>query len=109
MYLQNKLLAKKRCYEVALQAALQEWQREPVELKCPACGSKKLGINPAWTGKHPRFCTICRHAFDQPDNFVCDCPQPGNQSKCHDCPNFRKLMVIVKTKVEASQSPRSEC
>ncbi|MBD2074321.1 hypothetical protein H6F86_10570 [Phormidium sp. FACHB-592] len=87
-----------------MQTALEEWRREPVELKCPACGSKKIGTRPTLTGKYPRFCPICKHYFDQPDNFVCDCAAPGSQSKCHDCPNFRKLLIAVKTKAETLQS-----
>ena len=101
MYLQKKLLAKKRRCELAMQAALREWHREVVELKCPACGSKKIGTRSRLTGKSPRFCPICKHHFNQPDDFVCDCPQPGSQGKCHNCPNFYKLMAIVKAKAEA--------
>jgi len=101
MYLQKKLLARKQCYEVAMQAALKEWQREPVDLKCPACGSKKIGTRRRLKGKYPRFCPLCKHYLDQPDNFVCDCHTPGSQSKCHSCPNFRKLLATVKAMAEA--------
>lgn len=104
MYLQNKLLAKKRCYELAVQVALKEWQRDPVEFKCPACGSKKIGTRSALRGKNPCWCPICKHYFDQPAHFVCDCPEPGSQSKCHDCPNFHKLLVTVKAMAEDLQS-----
>lgn len=104
MYLQEKLLAKKLRCELAMQAALKEWCREVVELKCPACGSKKIGTRPGLTGKSPRFCPTCKHCFNQPDNFVCDCPQPGSQGNCHDCPNFRRLMAVVKVKAEALES-----
>lgn len=104
MYLQKKLLAKKLCYELAIQSALKEWQREAVELKCPACGSTKVASRPEWQGKNPRWCPICKHCFDQPTHFVCDCPEPGTQSKCHDCPNFRRLLETVKSMAEELQT-----
>ncbi|HEY9627246.1 MAG TPA: hypothetical protein V6C84_08085 [Coleofasciculaceae cyanobacterium] len=87
-----------------MQSALQEWQREPVEFKCPACGSTKVGTRPRQRGKNPRWCPICKYCFDQPTHFVCDCPKAGNQSKCHDCPNFHRLLAAVKTKAEELQS-----
>lgn len=108
MYLQNKLLAKKHCYELAMQAALKEWQRDPVEFKCPACGSENIGTRPGLRGKNPCLCFICRHHFDQPKHFVCNCVEPGSQSKCHDCPNFHKLMVMVKARAEELQFPNLE-
>lgn len=104
MYLQNKLIDKKRCYELAMQSALQEWQRDPVEFKCPACGSTKIGTRPGLRGKNPCWCSICKHYFDQPTHFVCDCFKPGDQSKCHDCPNFHKLLGTVKATVKELQS-----
>lgn len=104
MYIQNKLLIKKRCYDLAIQSALETWQRIPVEFKCPACGSKKIGTRPGLCGKNPWWCPICKHYFDQPREFACDCPEPGSQSKCHDCPNFHKLLVTVKAMVEELQS-----
>lgn len=104
MDLQNKLLAKKRCYELVWQSALSTWQRDLVEFKCPACGSNKIGAHPRMHGKNPCWCPICNHCFDQPREFICDCPEPGSQSKCHDCPNFHKLLAIVKAKAEALQS-----
>jgi hypothetical protein len=104
MYLQNKLLAKKRWYELAMQSALKDWQRDPVEFKCPACGSKKITPRPELRGKNPCWCPICKHYFDQPTHFVCDCLEPGSQSKCHDCPNFHKLLASVKAIAEDLQS-----
>lgn len=108
MYLQNKLLAKQRCYELAMQSALETWQRDPVEFKCPACGSEKIGPRPGLRGKNPCCCFLCRHHFDQPKAFVCDCPHPGDQSKCHDCPNFHKLLATVKASAEALQAYGSD-
>lgn len=108
MYLQNKLLAKKRCYELAMQSALETWQRDPVEFKCPTCGSKKLGTRANLSGKNPCWCPICKHYFDQPKEFVCDCSEPGNQSKCHDCPNFHKLLTAVKARAKAVQAHGSD-
>lgn len=110
MYLQNKLLAKRRCYELAMQSALETWQRDLVEFKCPACGSEKIGTRPGLRGKNPCWCSLCKHYFDQPEHFVCDCPVPGGQSKCHDCPNFHKLLTTVKTIAEAmpSQQPSQD-
>ena len=104
MYLQNKLLAKKQSYELALQAALKDWPRDPVEFKCPACGSKKVATRPDLRGKNPCVCTTCKHHFDQPIHFVCDCPEPGTGSQCHDCPNFRKLLATVRAIAEDVQS-----
>ena len=104
MHLQNKLLAKKLRYELAMQAALKEWRREAIELKCPACGSKKIATRRKLTGKFPRFCPTCKHYFDQPDHFVCDCLEPGSRGKCHDCPNFRRLMKVVKAEAEALEA-----
>jgi hypothetical protein len=94
----QKFLAKKQSCEVAMQRALQEWQRHPVELKCPVCGSSQLATRPGLKGKNPLWCTCCHHYFDQPTDFVCDCSAPGGTSKCHDCPNFHRLLVTVKAK-----------
>jgi len=104
MYLKNKLLARKRCSELALQTALKTWQRDPVEFKCPACGSDKVEPRPKVRYKNPGWCPICRHYFDQPKDFVCDCLEPGRSSKCHDCPNFHKLLASVKTIAEEMQA-----
>lgn len=107
MHLQNKFLAQKQRYELAMQTALRQWGREPVELKCPACGSRNLGTRPGLRGKNPRWCSACKHYFDQPTHFVCDCDAPGNESKCHDCPNFHRLLTDVKAIAEElrSQNP----
>jgi hypothetical protein len=107
MYLQNKLLAKKQCYELAMQSALQKWQRDLVEFKCPACGSEKIRTRPGLRGKNPCWCPICKHYFDQPTHFTCDCHEPGGQSKCHDCPNFHKLLATVKLIAEDLQNHNS--
>ncbi len=104
MCLHNKLLAKKHYYELAMQSALKDWQRDPVEFKCPGCGSKKIATRPRLRGKNPWWCPICKCHFDQPIEFACDCTEPGSQSQCHDCPNFHKLLVSVKAIAEDLRS-----
>ena len=108
MYLQNKLLAKKRCYERAMHSALKEWHRDLVEFKCPACGSKRVWTRPGLHGKNPCCCSMCMTYFDQPTHFVCDCSEPGSQSKCHDCPNFHKLLATLKAKAEELRLSESQ-
>lgn len=84
-------------FEVASRLVLQEWQPEDLSKpRCPKCGNKGSPTSYQSQGNCVCYCIRCNYYFQEiPPAYTCQCTVPGEDKKCHGCPNFERFMEYV--------------
>lgn len=105
MTLLSVLQRRRDLFEHAFRAALKEWQRHELDInhpQCPACGSTDINISRGKPGRRSYRCRQCDHLSYEPSDPSCDCVTPGSLSKCEECLNYERLMMIVNERLASS-------
>jgi len=105
MNLLSMLQWRRDLFEQAFQAALEQWQRHELDVDhphCPACGSTDINISRGLPGRRSYRCRQCDYLCYEPSDPRCDCVTPGSLSKCEECLNYERLMMMVNERLASS-------
>jgi hypothetical protein len=97
---------RRQQFQVALQQVLPQWRRSDFDrknLRCWACQSQDIQVKPGRLGRRAYCCCTCKTIFYEPSDPHCDCPEPGQSSKCSQCLCYQQLMQMVSEQLKAQQ------
>lgn len=102
MSLQEILALNQLRCKIATVRAMETWSPGPTTYgdTCPHCNSANYGKYSVEQGTQRYRCRDCKRRFNERPVFTCDCVEPGQIPRCHDCPKFEEFLKSFKSQAD---------